>query len=115
MSIPNDTDHLDVAKTILAQLGGTRFAVMTGAKNLTAGRDGLGSLTMKLPSDLTKNRVTHIRITLTPADVYKLETIKVRGGRKPSVKTIATADDVYCDMLQDQFLELTGLYTRFGQ
>jgi hypothetical protein len=103
---------MHVANTILEQLGGRRFLVMTGASNLGGTVD---SLTMKLPSNLTKGRVTHVRITLTPADVYKVETIRVRGGRKPSVTTVAVADEVYCDMLQDQFLEMTGLFTRFGQ
>jgi hypothetical protein len=108
--------HMTIAKIILDQLGGTRFTVMTGAKNLTAGRDGLGSLTMKLPPCGFKKKIdgkaiTHVRITLTPADVYKVEIINV--GK--SATTLETADDVYCDMLQDTFFSMTGLMTRLGQ
>ncbi len=111
------TDHLTIAKTILEQLGGARFLAMTGAKNLIAGRDGLGSLTINLPPCGFKRRVngkaiTHVRITLTPSDVYTVETLNVK---QKGNTTLETANDIYCDMLQDQFLAMTGLLTRFGQ
>lgn len=109
-------DHLEVAKTILSQLGGSRFVVMTGAKYLTAGQDGLGSLTMKLPSRLTINRATHCRITLMPSDTYTVQTFKVMTRKGATHYTPLDRDsDVYCDGLQDSFLHLTGLMTRFGQ
>lgn len=98
------TPHLQTANTILEQLGGRRFCGMTGAKQLTAGREGLGSLTMRLPSNLTTGRITHLRVTLTPADLYKVETFK-RGA------FTVVADDVYCDQLVTVFEEATGLLT----
>jgi hypothetical protein len=100
--------NMQVAKTILEQLGGGRFLVMTGAKNLVGSHD---ALTMKLPSNLTKGRITHLRVTLTAADDYTVETFRIRGAQ-PVVKA-GRADGVYCDMLQDTFLSMTGLYTRF--
>jgi hypothetical protein len=106
------SEHMQVAKTILEQLGGGRFLAFTGARNLVAGRDGLGSLTLRVPSNITKDRVAMVRVTLTPSDTYEVEAFRVR---KNVVTPVAKAVDVYCDTLQDTFLELTGLYTRFGQ
>lgn len=112
------SDHVQVANTILEQLGGRHFLVMTGAKDLGASNDGLGSLTMRLPRcDFKKPGVTHVKITLEPSDTYKVEAIKVSRRRKferPQVSTIASESDVYCDTLQDAFLRLTGLMTRLG-
>lgn len=106
-----------VAKTILDQLGGARFVIMTGAKDFTAGKDGLGSLTMRLPPCDFKKKIggkaiTHVRVTLTPADVYKVEAL---NATRKACTTLVTADDVYCDMLQNTFFEITGLMTRLGQ
>ncbi len=111
------TDHMQIANTILEQLGGRRFVAMTGAKNLIGGHDGLGSLTMKLPpcgfkKTVRGKAITHVRITLTPSDVYTVETLNVK---QTGNTTLETANDVYCDTLQDQFLSMTGLMTRFGQ
>jgi hypothetical protein len=98
---------LTVSKIILEQLGGRRFAVMTGAHNFIGGESSL-TMTLKLGGFNTK-AVRYVRVTLTPADVYRVEFI----GRNGKVKH--TAEDIYCDMLQDCFLQHTGLMTRFGQ
>ena len=93
-----------VAETILKQLGGRRFAVMTGANNFIDGGD---SLSMKLKRN--QSGANYLRITLTPADEYKMEFIKanVKG-----MKTIKEFDGVFCDQLQNFFTEVTGMYTR---
>jgi len=99
-----------VAKTILAQLGGNRFAVMTGAKNLMHGADSNGSpyLSFKLPSRFATNGINFVRVTLTPADDYKVEFVKVWGM---NLKTIAVREGVYADTLRSVFTEATGLDT----
>jgi hypothetical protein len=99
----NDNSN-QVAQTILHQLGGSRFIAMTGSTNFTSDKD---KLTFKVGSN--PKGVTHMRITLTPRDLYKVEALKVR---KLEVKTLSEADDVYFDMLEEVFTRMTGLYTR---
>ena len=95
----------EIAQTILAQLGGARFRLFTGAHSFTY--DG-PALIFRLPRN--PRSVTAMRITLTPADLYKVEALGIRGG---TVKVKASLDDVYCDQLASTFEEFTGLYTGF--
>lgn len=98
------------ADIILAQLGGRRFIVTTGAKNL-AGDNSM--LSMKLPATMTKGRASHCRITLEPTDTYKVETLRIRRGAdfESSVVVVDSADMVFADQLQAVFTRLTGLDT----
>ncbi len=97
---------LQVASTILEQLGGNRFKAMTGAKNFIFGESESGThLTFALPR--AKNKINRVRITLTPADTYTVEFFSVRGL---DFKTVSNHDDVYCDTLADVFESQTGLY-----
>jgi len=92
-----------VAETILKQLGGNRFRVMTGAKEFIA--DGK-MLMFRIPK--ANRGINHVRITLAPSDTYTVE-----FGRKRSMnyKVISTFKDIYNDQLQDLFERETGLYT----
>lgn len=96
--------NLEVAKTILEQLGGNKFAVMTGAKNFVGSEQGL---MFKIGSN--SKGVNKVRIVLTPMDLYDMEFYSVRGT---SIKLKAEHKGVYCDQLQNIFVEATGLYTR---
>lgn len=99
---------MTVAKTILQQLGGNRFLVMTGAKNLVGSEN---SLAMKINGrNGAGKKVSHVRITLTPEDTYTVETMNVYGSK---VTTVNTRLNVYCDSLRESFESLTGLYTSF--
>jgi len=93
-----------VANTILQQLGGSRFLVMTGAKNLIGSDD---SLTMKIGSNAAG--VTHVRITLTKFDTYRMEFLKVRGTKITTL--FGTSDLVYAEDLRRIFTAHTGLDT----
>lgn len=93
-----------IAQEILNQLGGNRFIVMTGSKNLMAGKN---FLTFKVGKNAKK--VTNCKVTLNDFDTYDLEFFNVRGV---NVKTLYKAENVYCDMLQEVFTENTGLITR---
>lgn len=98
-----------VAETILAQLGGQRFVAMTGARNLMSDDSrGLGSLTMKLPRQMTRDGITHVRITLQINDTYKVDFMKVRGV---NCATLQSCLNVYAEDLQRIFTEVTGLDT----
>jgi hypothetical protein len=88
---------LTVAKTILAQLGGERFVMMTGATSFIGSAD---SLTFKVGSN--PKRVTHVRVTLTPDDLYDMTFF--RAGKGPQ-----SHDGVHREMLQEVFGAHTGL------
>ena len=99
---------LQVANTILEQLGGRKFLVMTGAKNLIGNNV---ALTMRVNGRCKAGAVNFVRITLDPTDTYTVEGYYIRG-HKMSPRCRAT--DVYCDRLQEMFTEATGLYTSLG-
>jgi hypothetical protein len=94
-----------VAKTILAQLGGNRFVVMTGAKNLTSRSN---ALLFMLPARMAKNKATYVDITLDGNDTYTVSFFK---RNKFDLKLISKHDMIYCDQLRELFTEETGLYT----
>jgi hypothetical protein len=100
---------LHVAQTILQQLGGQRFLVMTGAKNLIGSAD---SLTLRINSvNYDGKRVNVVKVTLDPLDTYTVTASYLRAGK---LKTVATVSDVYNDALQAVFTRVTGLHTSLG-
>jgi hypothetical protein len=96
-----------VANTILEQLGGRQFVVMTGAKNLVAGE---ASLTMRLGAGAKcqGKTVTHVRVELMPTDTYTMSFLNARGM---AYTTIHTVEDVYDQDLRGFFEQCTGLRT----
>ncbi len=92
------------ANTILEQLGGHKFIVMTGAKNFTGTEKTLSFSIMR-----NTKKVTHVKITLNWKDLYDIEFMRVH---KLKVNPISEAKDVYFDELQRVFTGETGLYTR---
>lgn len=101
----NATETSNVAQTILEQLGGRKFLVMTGAKNLMGGNN---SLQFRLPSNFATDGINSVVITLDPSDTYTVRFGKIRGV---SYKIIHELQDVYCDMLRDIFESYTSLRT----
>lgn len=94
--------------TIYTQLGGTRFAVMTGACNLV-GSDK--DLSFKVPSCMCKNKATHVRIRLEePTDTYTVEFLRF-SPRALSFTTISKHEGIQAHALQTLFTEQTGLDT----
>ena len=96
---------MTTAKTILNQLGGNKFVVMTGAKNLVDHGNGLS---FKLPSNFATAGINYVKVTLDPTDTYSVEFGKLRGL---TYKVLETLQDVYADMLQTIFTSKTGLDT----
>lgn len=98
---------LQVAETILAQLGGRVFVAMTGAFDITGGEN---TLMLKFKGS---KRWNALKIELTPEDVYTMTFyhLKRREGVL-AVEKEESLDDVYSDQLQDVFTDWTGLYTR---
>lgn len=93
-----------IATTILDQLGGRQFCMMTGSKNF------MGSA-HELQFKVGRNAkgVTHVRVTLRGDDTYDVTYMKVR---KFKVTELAKSEGIYCDMLRADFERETGLYTR---
>lgn len=107
---------MTVANIIYNQLGGNKFVVMTGSKNFL---DDGNTLRMALAKNASK--ANRLWITLEADDTYTMRFFKYTAPRF-STKTYTFSDEkitevrtikgVYCDMLQELFTEVTGLYTR---
>lgn len=97
---------MTVSTEILNQLGGRRFLAMTGAKDLT-GSDR--ALSFRVPANLTKDKITHVRITLNARDLYTVEFLSIKGMKMP--KTVSEFDGAYAEDLQGLFTNATGLAT----
>ena len=100
-----------VANTILQQLGGHGFAVMTGSRNFISLGNGLHM-------SLARNRTSANRLKIIldeDTDTYTMyfyrQTLTKYADIK--VKDIARYEGVYFDMLQPIFTQVTGLYTHF--
>lgn len=96
---------MHIAQTILAHLGGNKFAAMTGAKQLVAGENflqfsiGRGAI----------NKANKVKIILGADDLYTVEFWKLRGV---NCDRISSTDGVYADRLAAVFTEATGFDTR---
>lgn len=96
----------EVARSILAQLGGRRFQSMTGAKNFVG-----GDRSLLFSIGRNDKGVNRVRITLGASDTYTVEFLSVRGSK---VTPKSTAEDVYADNLRDVFTRHTGMETSLG-
>lgn len=98
---------MSIAQTILAQLGGSRFMAMTGAKNfLDCGQ----ALQFDLPARFAKGGINKVRVTLEPSDTYTVSFLKYRP-RALDCQTVAEVSEVYADSLRQVFTRETGLDT----
>ncbi len=95
---------MNVAATILQQLGGNKFLVMTGANNLTSDES---ALCMQLRRN--KAKAKFLRIELNANDTYNM--IFRKTCKNYTFPIVAEYKDVYADQLQKLFTEVTGYYT----
>ena len=102
-------ERQEIAKIILAQLGGNKFRVMTGAKSFVATDSGLG---FRLPSRFAKNGINVVKITLTPDDLYNMQFAKLIGSK---FKVISEVEGLCWEDLRCQFTAATGLDTSMGK
>ena len=91
--------------TLLQQLGGNKFMVMTGAKNLMVDKKEK-SLHMRIGKN--SKGINHVKITYMPDDTYKMDFGRIR---KMDYKVVRSVTGVYAEALQDLFTEVTGMYT----
>lgn len=99
-----------IANTILQQLGGHGFTIMTGSRNYINLGNGL-------QMSLARNKTSANRLKIIldeDKDTYTMyfyrQTLTKYADIK--VKEIAKYEGVYFDMLQQIFTDVTGLYTR---
>ena len=99
------TDKIEIANTIIKQLGGQRFKVMTGAKDFTtlSNVDGVG---FKIRAKANKS-INYVKVSLVD-DLYNMEFGRIR---KLEYKIVDHIEGVYNDQLQEVFTQYTGLYT----
>jgi hypothetical protein len=95
-------ESYNIAGTILQQLGGPRFAMMTGSKKFTANPAGVFFYVGR-----NSKGVNYCRIELV-SDLYNIEYGFIRSGR---VTVKSTSEGVYADQLQADFTRNTGLDT----
>ena len=97
--------NLKVAETILSDLGGNQFRMMTGAKKF-AGDDN--SLSMKIGRNSSNSN--WLKITLNSMDLYDMKFYKLT--KKFEEKSVTEYHNIYNDMLTDQFTAHTGMYVK---
>jgi hypothetical protein len=104
---------LEIANTIYNQLGGGKFAYITGSKNFVGDQN---SLTMHLSKNNQKAK--YLKIELMNDDTYTMvfSTTKkivdpVLGFKVDALVELRKIEMVYAEELQAQFTKVTGLYT----
>ncbi len=106
----------EVARTILQQLGGNKFVVMTGAKDFVYDDN---SLRFRIPRNKSKANI--VTVSLRGDDTYNMifrRYIMPKLNRKTwewskeKDETIRRFEGIYFDQLQELFTEVTGMYTR---
>lgn len=109
-TLTKHVEKLQIAQTILDQLGGNKFLVMTGAKNLQAVESGFS---FTLPSKFATNKANFVKIELTVMDDYVVSFYhnKCRSRFSVECELISRHDGIYCDTLQSLFTRETGLHT----
>ena len=100
-----------ICNAIWGQLGGQRFAVMTGSTmhGYTIKDNGNTELTIKLKRN--KSKANFLKIELTSMDLYDVKFVK--ANMRTGIKTMHEVEGYYDDMLAPMFEEVTGLYTKF--
>ena len=97
---------MTVYETILEQLGGRMFVMMTGAKQFVHSNNG-NTLTFKIGRNAGKVNCVQVNYN-EGLDLYEMtfKRVSVKG-----IKIIKEFDQVYFDQLQTLFTEVTGMYT----
>lgn len=112
----------EIAETILQQLGGHRFTVMTGSKNYCYGTNDKHNPYLQMCLARSKSKANRLTITYDiGSDTYAMKFWKYTASRlnrktgkyyPESCKDIRVIPaGLFCDQLRQIFEEETGLYT----
>lgn len=99
--------NAEIAKIIYSQMGGSRLAVMTGAKNFVAIENGL-QFDLPKKRGYVRDGINKVQIILDASDTYTMRALKMK---KFDYDEIRSESGLYCDMIQNTFEQMTGLYT----
>lgn len=99
-----------IANTILQQLGGHGFTVMTGSRNYINLGNGLQMSLARNKTSANRLKIILDEDTDTYTMYFYRQTLTKYADIR--VKEIAKYEGVYFDMLQQIFTNVTGLYTR---
>jgi hypothetical protein len=98
-----------VAETIVEQLGGNKFSVLTGARDFVATETGVQ---FRLPMGFAKDRIRYVRIDLeppAPSDTYMARFYRVRPGL--ALELVELVANLHAEQLLPTFTSVTGLST----
>ena len=101
-----------IAKTILEQIGGRRFAAMTGSKDFIDMGNGLRM-------SLARNKTSANRLDIiydAGTDLYNMRFFRKTFSKKTfesKSKDVEVHEGIFFDMLEEVFTQVTGLYTHF--
>lgn len=112
ITITNQEYAKEIVQTIYAQLGGSKFTAMTGAKlSYSINQKQQPVLNIKLPTDITiKNNINLVWITYNVGlDVYEYTFINSRITDTEK-RIIKQQNEVYAEDLIPYFEQETGLY-----
>ena len=93
-----------IANEIYRQLGGNKFRVMTGAKNMVSHEF---ALSMKIGRN--KTNANFMVVELNENDLYNVTFAKLT--KMGEMKSVKEYENVYNDMLVSIFESHTGMYT----
>ena len=96
---------MQVATTILNQLGGNQFIAMTGAHHLAGTKNSLHF------SFKGCKKTNKCKITLNGIDLYDVEFFKLNMKAVDPCPVVDSFDNIYFDQLQAIFEKATGLRT----
>lgn len=105
----------EIASIIWQQLGGNRFAVMTGVKYTLAIENGI-----RIGIGKNTTRANRLEIVLNCDDTYTMKFFQYSPAklntrtfewRKESLKELKSYEHIFFDQLQPLFTEYTKLYT----
>ena len=111
-------------KTIVEQIGGNKFLVMTGSKFKYYGHDENGYVYLMIGLSRNPSKAQYLKIQLNSNDLYDLTFSRIKKTLNPEYKAmgikiydeenviIKKYKDVYADRLQDIFTWVTGMLTR---
>ena len=95
----------EIAQTIVNQLGGRRFMLMTGTKSFAF--DSTGGVSFKICRN--KSKCNHVVIEYDYSkDLYNVVFGRIHGTKYSELKR---TNGCYFDMLVEMFEDYTGLYT----
>ena len=96
----------------MEQIGGKRFAVMTGSRDFVDMGNGLRM-------SLARNKTSANRLDIiydAGTDLYNMRFYRKTFSKKTfesKAKDIETHEGIFFDMLDEVFTQVTGLYTHF--